>query len=99
MKREELLELVDFCAQQHTAFDLRAWESFSKAKKEDLHAAALCLAATPWYGHQDDLVSLCAKNQPDWGGSVSAAVRDTRFDFPRFSGMLKATLNHEARVS
>jgi hypothetical protein len=60
MESELSPELEGFCARQYYAFDAQAW--LERADTDGMRVAAVAeyLAATSWFGHEEELASIAA---------------------------------------
>jgi hypothetical protein len=89
MKRENEMRVYDFCADQHGRFEARAWTESTLLPREHLAVVAFFLAATEWYGHGEELLSVAEALQPGITQDFLPLARKYDFDFARFTAMLK----------
>lgn len=99
MTRVSESQLLELCVRQHAAFLAQEWFDFDRVTSGELAATCLLLAAGDWYGHRDELLAVAEQLQPGCAGHVSELVRETCFDCPRFSNMLKRDLRHALAAS
>jgi len=98
VKREAEESVLDFCEQQLTIFDARAWQRFDGVEPAELAAVALFLSEGPGHNRRSELQQIAERLHPGSVGRLSALVASTDFDPARFAARLRARLHH-ARTS
>ena len=91
MNRAAESHLLDFCVAQRSQFDAAAWAGFTAVTRLELAATARYLAGVSWYGHQQPLGEVAAQLS---SRTFSDLAYEVGFDASRFSGLLKAHLQH-----
>ncbi len=91
MNRESEAELLNFCADQHVAFDPAAWIRYP-ANPLELTAVALFLAGVDWFGHRAALLEVAERLHPGSTGRFAELAKRTWFDCARFSNLLQRHL-------
>lgn len=87
MSRQESESLAQFCAEQYYAFDASKWLQRSIEDGNASAVAAMYLAMTSWYGHEDQLERIASDARaisPD-GGHFQRAAQLSGFDLAGFS--------------
>ncbi|WP_043587632.1 hypothetical protein [Geminisphaera colitermitum] len=112
MNRHTEARLLEFCASQHRRFSAQAWVAFPEKNgcflpptpsthppppPANLGGGAAFLANTGWFGHRQELLAIAETLSPGSTGKFTNLAAATRFDCPRFSGMLRACLAHDAQ--
>jgi hypothetical protein len=92
MTRTSEAALLDFCAQQHGAFDLGSWLKIGWSDRDDLVVTAFLLASARWYGHREELLAVVQRLHPQGTAAFPALIATRDFDCGRFSGMLRTRI-------
>ena len=64
MNRQTADQLADFCIRQRQAFNLGDWQGRDPAEARNLGLVAKYLSMTSWYGYEDELEQVAARNLP-----------------------------------
>lgn len=88
MDTQEFEELVQFCAEQHFAFDAEKWLLNNFQNSHTTFVAAKYLSMTSWYGYAEQLENISARAQeiPENNSRIPPAGD---FDIARFSGVTR----------
>jgi hypothetical protein len=63
MSKQEADSLAQFCADQYYAFDANRWLQRSTGDRNASAVAAMYLAMTSWYGHEEQLERIAARSR------------------------------------
>lgn len=88
-------QLLNFCANQKKRFDAAGWDAAPGVPRDRLSLVALLLASTRWYGHQDALLEVARRLNPESVTDAPSLVERLNFDCSRFYHSLQAKLEHE----
>ena len=94
MDQQESEALAQFCADQHYAFDARAWQRRSQYDRNASTVAAMYLSMTDWYGHEDELERVAARAfaQHVNGEAFQRTAQASTFDHTRFAAMVRSEI-------
>ncbi len=100
MTREGEAQLIEFCLAQEAAFDKFEWLRFDSAAKDELAAAARCMAGRSDVdaGTRIRFLHIAKELVPDIS-TVAGLVKQSRFDLARFSNLIGRAHRHALAAS
>ena len=89
MLRVEEQKLLDFAARQHGHFVASDWFDAGLGNPEVVALVAKLLSGATWYGHQDSLLEIANRLDPDGWTLLHERIRRHDFDCSRFNNMVR----------
>jgi hypothetical protein len=95
MRREAENTLLNFCLEQRRNFSPEKWLNLPGLTADEMAVVARFLSGVSWYGNREQMLGVASRLSPDSGANLSEMVKTQRFDCSRFSGLLRAKIQHE----
>jgi hypothetical protein len=91
MSKQEANALAQFCADQYYAFDAKMWRQRNTEDSNASAVAAMYLAMTSWYGHEEQLESIAAESRSIHanGADFQRAAQSNGLDLANFSASVR----------
>lgn len=91
MDRHDLELLTEFCTNQRSNFDLKAWEPGQRIGSRLLAVTALYLSMTSWYGHELELELIAEGLLPGISDKwrFNGEMKDLAVDIPYLSATVR----------
>ncbi len=99
MTRDSESGFIGFCARQQGAFEADDWLRNDSVDREEKTIACLFLSGTDWYGHRQALAQVAERLLPGAEAQFASLVQRVKFDFIRFSNLLRRELRHAPSAS
>jgi hypothetical protein len=101
MNQQESEALAQFCADQYFSFDSRAWARRARYDRNSSTVAAMYLAMTSWYGHEDELERIAADSRAMHasGEAFRRTSQASSFDPSVFSQQVRAEIARRRQSS
>jgi len=91
MDKHDLELLTQFCTEQRSNFDPKAWERGQPIDSRLLAVTAHYLSMTSWYGHEFELESIAEAHLPGISDKrrFNSELRDLAIDIPYLSATIR----------